>query len=138
MLVYLRDVFLYISTFLIVFFFCLDWFTYSLLLQASRICCPLPHLDDDDVEIHACSVLTNKDNNNAYAVCIFTAQQRKEKPKRAYTATRAFLGKLEQSAVISKMLPNVSCLTERGRRAHPLDMNFRWINWGDSSPAEVK
>lgn len=105
--------FLHITTFFDIFIFCLDWFAYRQLLQAGRICCPLPCLDDDDVEIHACSVLTNNDNNNAYAVCIFLAQQRKEKPKRAYTATRAFPGKLEQSAVISKMLSKVSCLAER-------------------------
>lgn len=62
-------------TFLVVFF-CLDWFTYKLLLQVSSICCPLLCVDDE-VEMCACSLSTNNDNNNAYAVRVFHSTAKK-------------------------------------------------------------
>lgn len=65
------------------------------------------------VKTYALLLLSNNDNNNVDAVCVFTAQQRKKKPKRVHTAIGAFTVKLEQSAIISKMLLKASCLTER-------------------------
>lgn len=62
-------------------------------------------------------LLNNNDNNNAYAASVFTAQQ-KEKPERAHTAIRAFSLKLEQSAIISKMLLKASCLAESCTEEH--------------------
>lgn len=59
---------LYITTFLIDFFFALTGLhTGCYVLQVSRISCPLLCVDDE-VEICACSLSTNNDNNNAYAV----------------------------------------------------------------------
>lgn len=68
---------------------------------------------DDGVETHALLLLSNNGNNYVYAACVFTAQQRKRKPKRAHTAIGAFTLKLEQSSIISKTLLKASCLTER-------------------------